>query len=907
MSTTGEPASKDFIGELIHILAEDRKFSSTEIAETLWLSLQIQPSVEIVTDEPQPIDEIVGDKTESVTEPPSIPSTPFEPRLQSAPRVNVSTSIPKAGVLPAKALPVWIFDPPMLTDALSIMRALKPLLRKVATGAGRKLDESATVDQVARTQLCLPILEPDCEPWFDIVLAVDRGQSMHLWQRLADDLVRVLRRYGAFRDLQVFDIEVNTTAQKSVEPVLLRSHPTRPGHRPSELIDQRGRRIVIVLSDCAGEYWWDGTLLPMLQTWSKAMPVVIWQMLPEWMWERTALGRGNPVALRNCIPGASNQRLMMRLIEREVPNDAQQRVSIPVVTSEVRSLSNWSLMLAGDRREVTPGFLLPQRGGRVPRAKAIEAIARDRLIQNDGVDSEDTLGVEIESIARDRVQRFRQLSSPQARRLVMLLSAAPVITLPVMRLIRDSMMHEVKSPIPVAEVFLSGLLQRLSGQENIEPNLVQYDFVSKAREVLLQVLPEVETIEVINSVSAAVEKNWNQHSSQDFRAFLTNPQAEVPEGLEGLRSFASVTANILERLGGEYASFVRQLRQGTGEEPLPENIGFEEDFPLQDLEYEVAKLIDFPPLQPCEYEFATISAILDPFEYETATISRQNRLLVLRSAWIIRRRRATAWGYTEIISTETGEEIGLDLMAILGGSFKMGAPNGESDSPENERPQHQVTLQPFYLGRYAVTQAQWQMVAGYKSEGRELNADPSAFKRDNRPVENVSWEDAQEFCKRLSKHSGKPYRLPSEAEWEYACRAGTETPFHFGATISPELANYDGTSTYKNSPKGKFRGETSDVGSFPANDWGLHDMHGNVFEWCQDNWYSNYEGAPIDGSAWLTGNENDTHIIRGGSWNDDSRACRSACRYYNTPDYRNDFVGFRLACDLPRTLHGQNW
>jgi formylglycine-generating enzyme required for sulfatase activity len=906
MSTTGEPASKDFIGELIRILAEDRKFSSTEIAETLWLSLQIQPSVEIVTDEPQPIDDIVEDITESVTEPPSIPSTPFESRLQSEPRVNVSTSIPKAGVLPAKALPVWIFDPPMLTDALSIMRALKPLLRKVATGAGRKLDESATVDQVARTQLCLPILEPDCEPWFDIVLAVDRGQSMHLWQRLADDLVRVLRRYGAFRDLQVFDIEVNTTVQKSVEPVLLRSHPTRPGHRPSELIDQRGRRIVIVLSDCAGEYWWDGTLLPMLQTWSKAMPVVIWQMLPEWMWERTALGRGNPVALRNCIPGVSNQRLMMRLIEREVPNDAQQRVSIPVVTSEVRSLSNWSLMLAGDRREVTPGFLLPQRGGRVPRAKAIEDIARDRLIQNGGVDNEDTLGAEIESIARARVQRFRQLSSPQARRLVMLLAAAPVITLPVMRLIRDSMMHEVKSPIPVAEVFLSGLLQRLPGQENIEPNLVQYDFVSKAREVLLQVLPEVETIEVINSVSAAVEKSWNQHSNQDFRAFLTNPQAEVPEGLEGLRSFASVTANILERLGCEYASFVRQLRQGTGEEPLPENIGFEEDFPLQDLEYEVAKLIDFPPLQSCEYEFATI-AILDPFEFETATITQKNRMLGLRKDWVIRRRRATAWGYTEIISTETGEEIGLDLMAILGGSFKMGAPNGESDSPENERPQHQVTLQPFYLGRYAVTQAQWRIVSGYKSERRELKADPSSFKGDTRPVENVSWEDAQEFCNRLSKHSGKPYRLPSEAEWEYACRAGTETPFHFGETISPELANYDGTFTYNNGFKRKLRGETSDVGSFPANDWGLYEMHGNIWEWCQDNYHSNYKGAPANGSAWQIYNKSDFRVLRGGSWYYNPRACRSASRSYSTPYYCLNGVGFRLVCDFPETLHSQNW
>jgi formylglycine-generating enzyme required for sulfatase activity len=262
------------------------------------------------------------------------------------------------------------------------------------------------------------------------------------------------------------------------------------------------------------------------------------------------------------------------------------------------------------------------------------------------------------------------------------------------------------------------------------------------------------------------------------------------------------------------------------------------------------------------------------------------------------RYKRTNKSYTETL----GEGVDLTLMLISTGEFLMGASKDELEREDNEIPQHLVKVSQFLMGRYAVTQAQWRMVADYKSEDRELNADPSNFKGDHRPVENVSWEEAQEFCKRLSKHSGKIYRLPSEAEWEYACRAGTETPFHFGETISTELAKYDGTFTYNNSPKGKFIQETADVGSFPANDWGLFDMHGNVWEWCQDNWHSNYEGAPIDGSAWLTENENDPHIARGGSWNFNPRACRSAYRYFGSPVSRDYIIGFRLVCDLPRTL-----
>jgi formylglycine-generating enzyme required for sulfatase activity len=160
-----------------------------------------------------------------------------------------------------------------------------------------------------------------------------------------------------------------------------------------------------------------------------------------------------------------------------------------------------------------------------------------------------------------------------------------------------------------------------------------------------------------------------------------------------------------------------------------------------------------------------------------------------------------------------------------------------------------------------------------------------------------------EFCARLSIYTKRTYRLPSEAEWEYACRAGTTTPFYFGEIITSELANYDGTSTYNNSPEGEYRETTTPVDHFEyANAWGLSDMHGNVWEWYQDHWHGNYEGAPTDGSAWLSEDEDESRVIRGGSWDGYPRNCRSAYRYDYDPRGTNGDIGFRIVCSFPRIL-----
>jgi len=259
------------------------------------------------------------------------------------------------------------------------------------------------------------------------------------------------------------------------------------------------------------------------------------------------------------------------------------------------------------------------------------------------------------------------------------------------------------------------------------------------------------------------------------------------------------------------------------------------------------------------------------------------------------RYKRTNKSYTE----DLGNGVSLTLMLIPAGEFVMGAPPEEPRSRDSERPQHRVRLSQFLLGRYPVTQAQWRVVAGYDQNTRELNAEPSSFKGDNLPVEGVSWEDAQEFCQRLSDQTGKDYRLPSEAQWEYACRAGTETAFHFGERITTELANYN------NGSKGEYRTKTIEVGSSPANDWGLHDMHGNVWEWCKDDWHDTYNGAPSDGSAWVESDLTKTsRLLRGGSWFHRPEYCRSAVRGNGSRDYSDYYVGFRACCVPPRILLG---
>jgi formylglycine-generating enzyme required for sulfatase activity len=291
---------------------------------------------------------------------------------------------------------------------------------------------------------------------------------------------------------------------------------------------------------------------------------------------------------------------------------------------------------------------------------------------------------------------------------------------------------------------------------------------------------------------------------------------------------------------------------------------------------------------------------LQPLSVSTAVVeqeARQGLRGLLGPKWRIDNRTLQVQGYRERLA----DGVELTMVQIPAGSFQMGSPSDEPVRYGDEGPQHQVQLQGFFMGQTPITQAQWQVVAGLQKLQRELSSDLARFKGLHRPVESVLWDEAIEFCQRLSQRFGRAYTLPNEAQWEYACRAGTTTPFHFGATLKPDLATYDGNYTYGDGPKGVFRHETTAVASFAANPWGLYDMHGNVREWCLDQWHGNYQGAPADGSAWLDSdvNKDSKRLLRGGSWHGRPAYCRSDYRDGNHPDYRNASIGFRVCC-LPQ-------
>jgi formylglycine-generating enzyme required for sulfatase activity len=286
---------------------------------------------------------------------------------------------------------------------------------------------------------------------------------------------------------------------------------------------------------------------------------------------------------------------------------------------------------------------------------------------------------------------------------------------------------------------------------------------------------------------------------------------------------------------------------------------------------------------------------LQSFNFETVNLNEQGKII----------ERLQIKGFNRFIEN-IGGGMQLAMVEIPAGEFLMGASNTETlgepaPDPEIynlgfERPQHLVKVPRFYLSQTLINQGQWQALMG---------ENPSYFQEDdNLPVECVSWLKSIEFCKKLSKQTGRNYRLPTEAEWEYACRAGSEKPFAFGESITPEFINYHGDYPYGKAAKGEYRGKTTLVGQFPPNSFGLYDMHGNLWEWCLDEWVDNYSEAPVDGSARGAANSLDSdkkRVIRGGSWFNYATFCRSAFRFFNSAAFSSRDVGLRVVAVPART------
>ncbi len=303
----------------------------------------------------------------------------------------------------------------------------------------------------------------------------------------------------------------------------------------------------------------------------------------------------------------------------------------------------------------------------------------------------------------------------------------------------------------------------------------------------------------------------------------------------------------------------------------------------------IAKTKITPIASPIGQSNQAIAPQLSQFSFETATVT-VNRIGIgkfTKNQLQISTHQRIGTRYFEALGNIQGKPIDLEMVFIPAGKFQIGSPINESEHGDEESPCHTIDIPAFFLSRFPITQKQWKIL---------MDNNPAIFiGNGDRPVETVSWNDAQEFCQKLADRKGKLYRLPSESEWEYACRAGTISAFSCGETIAANLANYNGASPYKYAPKGISKASTTEVGTYPANAFGLHDLHGNVWEWCADVWHDDYDLLPKDGKAWTQGGDRSCRVVRGGSWRDPAAYCRSAKRSKNATNQGDRYTGFRIA------------
>ena len=884
-----------------------------DIADAIWLALQMgpveSPKATKPESQPNPQTVIVEEK-----EPPK--KTQESSAALSAFAADSVDHSPDDTTMPEEGLPFQAPAAVALQNALELGRSLRPLMRKVASQRQAELDEEATVHRIVEEEIWQPVLQPAPERWLDLELVVEESPQSFIWRQTVDEFQhKVLERQGAFRNVRTWTLRDGGPGRIHLVPRKPGEAAARP-HNPQELMHPSGRQLVLLVSDCQSDLWrrsqprepgedsqTPNDLHGWLKRWSSTGPTALVQLLPEWLWDRSELRPGFAAQLSAFEPGAPNPQLVVEELSRRQRRkaDLPNALILPVVTLDAEPLFQWAQVVAGAGLARTPG-----------RVFNLSLLAQYQAAAPAPANS---------LTAEALVERFLATASPDAQSLAGYMAAAPV-SLPVVHLIQAKLMRH-PTPVQVAEVYMSGLLEPVGASQATEQPI--YEFKDGVRKLLNRAIATSATETVLNALSVAIAEKLGLAGSIDSFAAFLSPNPEWLEQDRTVARFAEILPEVLRNLGGHFAALAEYAQA----RPRPRGDLDPEPPPPVETEFEM------PPLEEFEYPVAVVELRRrgDPeeksqgFASTTARIEIQGgapivgRIQTLFGALFNRGSQTTgAGGKTfKIIKSEQrspgfnqdlGDGVQLGMVEIPGGEFMMGSPKGE-DGYGDERPRHLVTVSPFFMGRFPVTQAQWRVVAGWGRVERDLEPEPSRFKgedlsaedRGRLPVESVSWYDAVEFCQRLSHRTGREYRLPTEAEWEYACRAGTETPFHFGETILTELANYNGNETYGDAPKGENRAKTTPVGFFEvANAFGLYDMHGNVLEWSLDHWHENYEKAPKDGSAWLTENDNADRVWRGGSWNDFPEDCRSAFRLYFSPDNQYDNLGFRLVCAAPRTL-----
>ncbi|MGB3642013.1 MAG: SAV_2336 N-terminal domain-related protein, partial [Rivularia sp. (in: cyanobacteria)] len=515
----------------------------TEIADILWLTVQMRRSQSSTL--PQ-LQQQTPASTPEIT--PTPPQSPINQNKKSPDSSSKTETSAKVYPQPSQdrnqtssGLPIKVPTAQALRNQLAISRSLKPLKRRVPSKSEFILDETATAERIAEEKLLLPVMRPAPERWLELALVIDEEASMMLWKQTIKEFKQLLERHGAFRDVRTWGLFISEDSKVWLHSRTGSVSRQKKLHNPRELIDPNGRRLFVIISDCVSPAWRNGTITKALVAWASTSPMTIIQVLPEWLWERSALGVADSILLRSLAPGVPNQQLIMTALDLLDESDVVNKLKVPVVALEPESLKNWSCMVAGAGDVQTKGFLL-----------ALDAQVFD-------IGDESTSNNSVELSAKQRLQRFRLTASPMARKLAGLLAAAPV-SLPVVRLIRQTMLPQ-SSQVHVAEVFLGGILKPLSSiDEGVDADKIQYDFVGGVRDLLLDAVPLTESTEVLRKVSEYVAQRAGL-SVDEFTAMLVNPGLFDDSIGALVRPFAHVTAKVLRRLGGKYAELAEELEQ----------------------------------------------------------------------------------------------------------------------------------------------------------------------------------------------------------------------------------------------------------------------------------------------------------------------------------------------------------
>jgi formylglycine-generating enzyme required for sulfatase activity len=827
--------------------------------------------------------------------------------------------------------------------------------------------EIAQAIQITQENVWTPVLKPAPERWLELAIVIEKNDSFPIWQQTIREFQQLIERHGTFRNVRSWHLQADNTGKLQLFAGERTTSKQRPRSFKELLDPSVRRLILVVSDGVSSAWRSHPQkqtksgqpchIKTVLDLWAKYNPVTLLQLLPQNFWSRSALGAGIFVTLRSKAPGVPNSQLETGEIPGWLEIDRQTQLTLPIVTLEPKPLKQWAKVIAASGQTQTVGVILDDPLLEIQAEMAAETLQTSVTAQTRVKHFWATASLTARRLASLMAAAPVSLPVVYMIQRQMLPESSPVHLAEVFMsgLLRavesnnatnktydfiDGVRERLIDSTPISETeavleqltefvaektgvalhdFTAFLAADSAWDESVREEIIPFARIT--REVLqrlggdyAQLVESASQKQVISKPVSPIEvSNWLAEFPplQKFN-FEVATITFIDDSIEPqtfdfevvfieFNQAATLSNNILEIVDeavvNEIAEHLIDIEQQVLNGAL-ENLTYEQIYNL------VTESANYSESQENLKDRISEELWQILKEIVGEKVNKSDAKIIINQ-WATRS-RLTIRSYPQKVTgfiEKLGKDIQLEMMLIPGGTFVMGSPLEELNRQDNESPQHKVTVQPFFMAKYTVTQAQWQFVTQLPQVNRELDPDPSHFKGANRPVEQISWLDAVEFCDRLSQHTKKPYRLPSEAEWEYACRAGTTTPFHFGETISTDFANYNGNHTYGAGSKGVTRGETTPCGSFGvANAFGLYDMHGNVWEWCADRWHPNYQGAPNDGSAWINErNENKNvsqiyRLLRGGSWYFVPEVCRSAVRDSGNPGYYHSDIGFRVVC-----------